>query len=107
MTFLQKGPIVLISWKDKRLVNISTIHDASMKTTGKQKRNSMEVIVRPVCMLDYNKYMKGADRADQYLANSSIFQKSTKWSEKAFFLIDCALFNAFKIFCNYNRQNKI
>lgn len=108
MTFLRKGLIVLIIWKDKRLVRmISTIHDASMKATGKRKRNSTDDIIKPSCILEYNKYMKGVDRAGQYLANCSILRKSVKWYKKvAFFLINCALFNAFKIYCKCNLQNK-
>lgn len=108
MTFVRKGPILFITWKDKRLVRmISTIHDASMKSTGKRKRNSADDIVKPMCIIQYNKHMKGVDRADQYLANSSIFRKSIKWSKKvAFFLINCTLFNAFKIYSNSNLQNK-
>lgn len=83
MTFVRKGPIAFITWKDKRLVRmISTIHDASMKSTGKRKRNSADDIVKPTCIIQYNKHMKGVDRADQYLANSSIFGKSVKWSKK-------------------------
>lgn len=39
MTFLRKGPVILIAWKDKRIVRmISTIHDASMKSSGNRKK---------------------------------------------------------------------
>ena len=51
--------------------------------------------------------MKGIDCADQYLANSSILRKMFKWSEKlAFFLVNCTLFNAYKIYCTYLPDNK-
>ena len=68
MTFVRKGSILLFTWKDKRLVRmISTIHDASMISTGKKKRNSTDDMIKPTCIIQYNKFMKGIDRADQLL----------------------------------------
>ncbi|KAI4475509.1 hypothetical protein M0802_015129 [Mischocyttarus mexicanus] len=49
----------------------------------------------------YNKHMKKVDRADQYLANSSILRKI------AFFLINYTLFNAYKMYCTYRPESKI
>ena len=63
-----KWRTVLIAWKEKRLVRmIISIHDASLKSSGKRKRNSgNEDTVKSICILQYNKYMKGVDHADQY-----------------------------------------
>lgn len=73
MTFLRKGPVVLIACKDKRIVRmISTIHDTSVKSSGKREKNSIDYTIKPTCILQYNKHMKGLDLANQYLANSSI-----------------------------------
>lgn len=81
ITFVQKGAIILITWKDKKLVRmISTIHHATLKSVQKRKRNSADDIVEPTFIIQHNKNMKGVDRADQYLANSSIFRKGVKWS---------------------------
>ena len=64
-------------------------------------------IIKPRCILQYNKRMKGVDRADQFLANSSILRKTLKWSKKlAFFLINCTLFNAYKTYCSYLPKDK-
>lgn len=108
MTFLRKGRVMLIAWKDKRIVRmISTIHDASMKSSENRKKNYIDNTIKPTCILQYNKYMKGVDRVDQYLANSSILRKTLKWSKKlAFFLINCTLFNAYKMYCTYLPENK-
>ena len=52
--------------------------------------------------------MKGVDRTDQYLANSSVLWKTRKWYKKVgFYLSNCGLFNAFKIYCSLNAQNKM
>jgi hypothetical protein len=49
-------------------------------------------------IVQYNKFMKGIDRADQYLSYS-ILRKSVKWSKKVvLYLLNCALFNAFCVY---------
>ncbi|KAI4472242.1 hypothetical protein M0802_017020 [Mischocyttarus mexicanus] len=103
MTFLRKGPVVLIAWKDKRIVRmVSTIHDALMKSSGNRKKNYKDDTIKPTRILQYNKHMKKRDRADQYLADSSIFRKNvTSYKKLAFFLINYTLFNAYKIKCTY------
>ena len=59
-------------------------------------------IIKPTCILQYNKHMKEVYRADQYLENSSILGKTLKWSKKlAFFPINCTLLDAYKTYCTY------
>ena len=43
---------------------ISTIHDSTMVDVP--WRNE-EVLKKPICIFQYNMFMKGVDRADQYL----------------------------------------
>lgn len=51
---------------------------------------------KPECVLDYNKYMCGIDRADQMLSYYSIPRKTIRWYRKVFFhLIDICLWNSF------------
>ena len=57
---------------------ISTIHDATIVNTGrKDKKTDME-IKKPYVIVQYNKFMKVVDRADQYLSYYSILRKSVK-----------------------------
>jgi hypothetical protein len=43
-------------------------------------------------------FMKGVDRADQYLAYCSLLRKRVKWTKKvALWLINFALFNSFSV----------
>ena len=59
MTFLWKGEVILLIWKDKRLVRmVTTIHDASITSTGKEDRRTGHQITKPTCILEYNKYMR-------------------------------------------------
>jgi len=69
-TFRRKGEILLQSWRDTRVVNmISTIHDSTMVDVP--WRNE-EVKKKPFCIFQYNMFMKGVDRADQYLSYYSL-----------------------------------
>ena len=53
-------------------------------------------IKKPYVVVHYNKFMKGVDRADQYLSFYSVLRKTVKWSEKVvLYLLNCALLNAF------------
>ena len=52
MTFLQKREVILLIWKDKRLVcMVTTIHDTSIASTGKEDRKTGHQITKPTSML--------------------------------------------------------
>jgi hypothetical protein len=52
-------------------------------------------------------FMKGVDRADQYLAYS-LLRNTVKWTKKvALWLINCALFNSFLVYENPNPGSKL
>jgi hypothetical protein len=58
-------------------------------------RRHEQVKKKPLCI----SLMKGADRANQYLAYYSLLRKTVKWTKKvAMWLINCALFNSFKFY---------
>ncbi|PNF17797.1 hypothetical protein B7P43_G06890 [Cryptotermes secundus] len=83
---------------------ISTIHISSMVDV--QKRHGQ--VKKPVCISEYNMFMKGVDRADQYLAYYSLPRKTVKWTKKvALWLINCAIFNSFLVFKNLNPHSKL
>jgi len=63
-------------------VRISTIHDATVVRTGRKDRKTNMEIKKPYVVVQYNKFMKGVDRADQYLSYYSVLRKTVKWSKK-------------------------
>jgi len=74
---------------------ISTIHDATIVNSGRKDRKTNMEIKKPYTIVQYNKFMKDVDRADQYLSYYSILRKRVKWSKKVvLYLPNCALFNA-------------
>ena len=104
-TFRRKGEI-LQSWRHTHVVNmISTIHDSTVVDVP--WRNE-EVKKKPICIFQYNMFMKGADRADQYLSYYSLLSKTVKWPKKvAFWLTNCALFNSFLIYQKLNPTSQM
>jgi hypothetical protein len=67
-----------------------------------------EQVKKPICISHYNMFMKGVDRADQYLAYYSLLRKTVKWMKKvALWLINRALFNSFSVYKNLNPRTKL
>jgi len=65
-TFRRKGEILLQSWRDTRVVNIiSTIHNSTMVDVPRRNEGVKKKLI---CIFQYNMFMKGVDRADQYLS---------------------------------------
>ena len=62
---------------------ISTIHDATVVSTGRKDRKTNMEIKKPYAVVQYNKFIKGVDRADQYLSYYSILRRTLKSSEKS------------------------
>jgi len=85
---------------------ISTIHDATIVNKGRKDRKSNMEIEKPYAVFQYNKFMKGIDRTDQYLSFYSVLKKRVKWSKKVvLYLLKCVLFNSF--FCVQDTKYKV
>ena len=62
-------------------------------------------IKKPYAVSQYNEFIKGVDRADQYLSYYSVLKKAVKWSKKVvLYLLNCVLFNA--LFCVQDTKYK-
>jgi hypothetical protein len=93
----RKGDVMVQVWKDKRLVH--TIHDGIIVNTGRKERKTKMEIKNPCVIVQYNKFMKGVDRADQYLSYYSVLRKCVKLSKKVvLYMLSCALFIAFCVY---------
>jgi hypothetical protein len=69
--------------------------------------NHFRLNFKPLCISQYNVFLKGVDRADQYLAYS-LLRKTVKWTKKvALWLINCALFNSFLVYKTLNPGSKL
>jgi len=57
---------------------ISTIHDATVVNKGRKDRKTNMEIEKPYAVGQYSKFIKGVDRADQYLSFYSVLRKTVK-----------------------------
>ena len=58
---------------------ISTIHDATTVSKERKDRNTNMEIKKPYAVVQYNKFIKDVDRADQHLSYNSVLKKTVKW----------------------------
>jgi acetone carboxylase gamma subunit len=62
-------------------------------------------IKKPYAVVQDTKFIKGVDRADQYLSYYSVLQKTVKWSKKVvLYLLNCVLFSAFFVYRTLNTK---
>lgn len=99
---LQKNSVNLFAFKDKKknVLMISTIHDNVIVPTGKKDRKTDKDILKPLCVVDYNKNMGGVDTGDSIIHHYPAFRKTVKWYKKLFFgFLDMSLLNANVLYC--------
>jgi hypothetical protein len=83
------------------------IHDATVVNKGRKDRKTNMEIEKPYTVGQYNKFIKGVDRADQYLSYYLVLNKTVKWWEKVvLYLLNCVLFNALFVYRTLN-TNKV
>ena len=58
------------------------IHDTTTVNKGRKDRKTNMEIKKPYAVGQYIKFIKGVDRADQYLSYYSVLKKTVKWSKK-------------------------
>ena len=54
---------------------ISMIHAATFVNKGRKDRKTNMEVKKPYAVVQYNKFKKGIDRADQYLSFYSVLRK--------------------------------
>ena len=89
-------------------VNDKYNHVATNVNTGRRDRKTNVEIKKPYAVVQYGKFMKGIDRADQYLSFYSVLRKTAKWSKRVvLYLLNCVLFNAFFVYRTRNTNKKV
>ena len=106
---MTNGTLQLLKWHDRKVVYLcSTLHNAEFVDSTRHDPNTGEVIRRPHCVMDYDRFMGAVDRSDQMLTYSGFQRRSVKWWKKAFFhMVMLAVLNAhilYKFHCQ--RQQK-
>ena len=100
--YVRSGNLVLHKWMDRKLVFLlSNFHDpTSYDIIQRKERNGGKAGVKcPTSIIDYNKHMRGVDRADQRKESYSLDPKLRRsWLRIFFNFLNVALSNAFVIF---------
>lgn len=96
-----------LKWEDKRSVRMLTsVHEFGFCSTGKQDYKTKADIVKPTCVVDYNRNMGGVDNLDRQLSITQTVRKTMKWYRKlAFHLIDLCLSNAHALYKMRNPES--
>jgi len=82
---------------------ISTIHEVTVLNTGQKNRKTNMEIKKPYAVVQYNKFMEGIDKADQYHSYYSVLLKTVKWSiTVVLYLLNSSLLNAFFLYRRVN-----
>lgn len=96
--------ISVSKWRDrgkKAVCVASNMHNPSKKGFVRRtnSRGEKEQVACPNAIIDYNKYMGGVDKFDQYMASYNISWKSRRWWMKIwFYLIEAAIVNSYIIY---------
>jgi len=86
----------------------SMIHDATIVNKGREDRKANMEIKKPYIVVQYNKFLKGVDRRDQYLSYYTVLRKTVKWPKKVvLYLLSCVLFNTFFVYRTLNTNKKV
>lgn len=95
-----KNRLIAIKWCDKREVfMLSTTHDKNVAATGKTDRTTNRQIMKPECIIEYNKRMGAVDKTDMLRSCVECVRRSTKWYKKVFFhVMDMILLNSHILF---------
>lgn len=76
---------------------ISNIHSSELLEGSNTDLHTNTKIMKPKCVIEYNNYMKGVDRVDQYLSYYSILRKTRKFT--------CAFFNSCLVYNMHNNSS--
>ena len=101
--YLSNGPLLACVWVDKRSIYfLTTLHVAKPPsgipcTVGRrQVDGSLEDVVCPPCLPDYQTFMRGVDRIDQLGSYYNVGRRSCKWWKRVFsYGIECSLGNSY------------
>ncbi|CAD1468351.1 unnamed protein product [Heterotrigona itama] len=106
----RSGDILLLAWKDKRIVTILSSYDTSgTKTIERRVKKAGTVnISKPNVIINYNMNMGGVDKADQLASSYCFMRKSCKWWRKIFFwgLEVCAINSYILCKVSARRENR-
>jgi hypothetical protein len=104
------GRVLIFAWQDNRTVRaISTKHSDEMRDVRvSQRGGDILVVIKQVCITDYNKYMNGVDRIDQMIQYYPTVRKTIKWTKKrVLYFLELSVHNASVIYNDKHDDDKL
>lgn len=96
-----RGPLLALKWHDKREIHMLT----TLLTDGKSTVVTDKPIVKPTCIIEYNKNMGSLDKTDMMLSSVNCLRKSVQWYKKiAFHIVNLYLLNSHTMYKNVTRK---
>lgn len=104
--YTDEGNTMVSHWMDKKVVNmISSKHTGNMQESRKRNRAG-ELVYKPECVLEYNKFMGGVDKADQMIKYFPFIRPTLKWTVKfVSYLMQIAIHNASILYQGHNPKS--
>jgi hypothetical protein len=98
-----RDSLLAINFMDKKSVSfLTTAHAPVLEMLGKVNRNG-EPIVKPQCVVDYNKSMGGVDKNDQMSKYYTVTRKCSKWWRKVYFhMLNLSITNSYLLHRKYS-----
>ena len=92
----EDNKMIACSWQDSGRVNLlSTIGDTSTRQTTIRSKQGDRTVEKPSLQKEYNKFMGGVDRFDQFCASYPFGKRNKKWYQVLwYFIIEIALVNS-------------
>ncbi|UYV60705.1 hypothetical protein LAZ67_1001976 [Cordylochernes scorpioides] len=112
-TLAYRKNILLLSWKDKRIVTMcSSWHDSSVETIERHTKQGLEQIKKTIVVSDYTQNMGGVDIADQFhlFFSKKIFEVVEKiifWGLEVSIIISYILYKENNIKHNIKYKNHL
>ncbi len=96
VSHLYNTPLILIAWKDSKIVNllstyVGSVPESTIRRLDRKIKEKIDVPC-PHIVKEYNRHMGGVDLLDSHLARCRIILHSKKWYVKLFYhLLDMTL----------------
>lgn len=99
--------LLAVKYCDKREVYmLTTAYDYNTAPTGKVDRSTDSQIMKPECIVRYNKFMGAVDKTDMLLHSVECIRRTTKWYKKLFFhFLDLALLNSHVLYKEITKKS--
>ncbi|XP_041369901.1 uncharacterized protein LOC121383869 [Gigantopelta aegis] len=101
MQSASKRNITATLWQDKKQVSVLSSMSSPDNIRQAERRigNNSVQLLQPHAVFQYNKYMNGVDKHDQYRLKYDVSRESKWWWKYLFFfLVNCAIVNAFILY---------